>query len=277
MKDSHIAWTHHTFNGWIGCTRVSEECDRCYAAALDARYGYTKNGWGKGAPRKLRPDSAWREPLQWNNEAAEMGTRSRVFCASLADVFDAEVPPEWRARLFELVAATPSLDWLLLTKRPQLIRRQLEAIDVWKGMPLPNVWIGFSAGNQRNFDSRWRHVRTIPAAVRFCSYEPAIGPLVLPQHCQGNLHWLICGGETAQQKEQSRRMLPAWSRAIRDQSKKMGIPFFFKQWGNWIPTPAGDQRWFGKTAAFYREKSHMLDGTEHKQFPTSSSNKYQLL
>ena len=271
MQNSNISWTDNTFNGWIGCTRVSEECDQCYAAALDAKYKYTKSGWGKGAPRKLRPDSAWREPLRWNQEAEATGKRIRVFCSSLADVFDAEVPTEWRARLFELVAATPSLDWQILTKRPQLIRRQLEEIGFWKRMPLPNVWLGFSAGNQRNFDSRWRHVKAIPAAVRFCSYEPALGPLVLPTDAQGNLHWLICGGETSQKREESRLMLPAWGRDIRDQCQKMGIPYFFKQMGNWIPTATGEQRWFGKTAAFYRENFHLLDGTEHKQFPTPTT------
>lgn len=268
MKYSNIGWTDHTFNGWIGCTRVSEECDECYAAALDSKYHYTEQGWGKGAPRKLRPDAAWREPIRWNLEAEAAGRKTRVFCASLADVFDAEVPAAWRARLFDLISTTQQLDWLLLTKRPQLIRRQLQQIGVWDAKPLPNVWIGFSAGNQRNFDVRWPHIKQIPAVVRFCSYEPALGPLILPTDTKGSLHWLICGGETTPLKGEGRPMSPAWARSIRDQCSKQEIGFFYKQWGNWIPVTEDEQRWFGKTSAYYRNNGHLLDGVAWQQLPS---------
>ena len=270
MENSPIQWTDHTLNGWIGCTRVSEECDNCYAAALDKRYGYTAEGWGHGAPRKLRADSAWREPLGWNQQAAADGYRAKVFCSSLADVFDAEVPADWRARLFALIAATPHLDWQLLTKRPQLIQRQLKEIGIWNTLPLPNVWLGFSAGNQRNFEKRWPHVREVPATVRFCSYEPALGPLTLPSDFRGNLHWLICGGETNPRRDEGRRMLPEWARGARDQCGQFGVAFFFKQWGNWIPDASDQHSWLGKTAADYKTLGHQLDGKSYTEFPDAS-------
>src|SRR5258708_7584279 len=115
-KNSHIEWTHHTFNPWWGCTKVSPACDNCYAEAWAKRVG--NDVWGSKAPRRFFSDSHWKEPLKWQAQAAEEEERARVFCASMADVFEAR--PELdapRARLWKLIESTPNLDWLLLTKR----------------------------------------------------------------------------------------------------------------------------------------------------------------
>ena len=120
MKESKIEWTTHTFNPWIGCTKVSPGCAHCYAETLmDTRYGRAK--WGKGNPRSRTSAGNWKQPKRWDKEAAKLGERHRVFCASLADVFDGEVANEWRDALWKLIEATPNLDWLLLTKRPEVM------------------------------------------------------------------------------------------------------------------------------------------------------------
>jgi len=267
MIDSEISWTDNTWNPWIGCTRVSAECDRCYAASTDARYGYTPHGWGRGKPRKLTSAQNWSLPIRWNREAGIDGIRRKVFCASLADVFDTEVPDEWRARLFELIDSTPQLDWQLLTKRANQIRPALEKIGVWKKLPLPNVWLGFSAGNQKFFDLRWPLVREVPALVRFVSYEPALGPLRLPLDVRGNLHWLIAGGETSMRRNESRHMEPDWARSVRSQCHHLGVAFWFKQTGNRIKDETGEPRWYGKSSTFYKEHYELLDGVKHQEFP----------
>jgi Protein of unknown function (DUF5131) len=121
-ENSKIEWTDHTFNPWEGCQKVGPGCDHCYAEARNARFsGGTAIDWGPGAPRRRTPPANWRKPLQWNAAHAEFfakyGRRQRVFCASLADVFDDAVPDEWRIDLASMIVMTPNLDWLLLTKR----------------------------------------------------------------------------------------------------------------------------------------------------------------
>src|SRR5579871_6812298 len=127
-NETEISWTDSTFNPWIGCTNVSPGCDHCYAEAMAKRYSWAK--WGKH-PRRRTSQGNWRKPLQWNADANHFGRihgrRRRVFCASLADVFDNQVPRAWRADLFALIRATPELDWQLLTKRPQNIIKMLPA------------------------------------------------------------------------------------------------------------------------------------------------------
>src|SRR5690606_14613384 len=125
----------HTFNPWIGCTKVSPACDGCYAEAMmDKRYGRVKWGApGQGAGTRERTSKGnWSKPKAWDRKAKAAGTRPFVFCSSLADVFDNQVPAEWRRDLFELIRATPNLVWLLLTKRPQLIVKLSEEVD---GLP----------------------------------------------------------------------------------------------------------------------------------------------
>jgi protein gp37 len=266
MENSNISWCHDSFNPWYGCARVSEACRNCYAADLALTKGLLED-WGPGTVRKRTSEEYWRKPLRWNNEARRSGNRRRVFCASLADVFDAEVPTQWRADLFELIRKTPNLDWLLLTKRPQLIEEQLREISVWDSLPWRQIWFGTTMEDQRCFDERWPHLGRIPTPVRFVSYEPAMGPLILPESVQGELDWLIAGGETTMRKNQSRPSDPAWFRSVRDQCEHLGVSFHFKQWGNDLSMPDGSRRWVGKTARLYRETHHLLEGQVHQNFP----------
>jgi protein gp37 len=135
---TRIAWCDATFNPWVGCLRVSTACDRCYAAALSCRYGWRdgrgRDLWDVSADRKRTSSAYWRGPLRWNERAQAAGTRRRVFCASMADIFDNKVPTSWRVDLWSLIRSTPTLDWFLLTKRPQNIRDMLPT-DWGKGWP----------------------------------------------------------------------------------------------------------------------------------------------
>lgn len=238
-----IAWTHSTFNGWVGCTRVSPGCDHCYAEVLAKRTGLV--GWGPHAPRRLTSPANWRKPIRWNREAAAAGARRRVFCSSMADVFDNAVPAEWRDGLWETVRRTSWLDWQLLTKRPQNMPRMLP--PDWRD-GYPNVWLGTTCENQEEADRRIPVLLGIPARVRFLSCEPLIGPVSFRWakwvdhremlaakgsvgHLDGlaGIHWVIVGGESG---AGARPMDPAWARALRDQCAEAGVPFFFKQTGS---------------------------------------------
>jgi protein gp37 len=234
MKNSKIEWTDHTFNPWWGCTKVSPACENCYAETLAKRLG--KNVWGAKAPRRVLSEHHWKEPIKWNAQAAELGIRARVFCASMADVFeDRSVVNGPRERLWNLMAATPHLDWLLLTKRPENIEAMTPWIDVWP----QNVWLGTTVETQKYADERLPHLLKHPSAVRFVSCEPLLGPLDLRPWFRrlglDPLDWVIAGGESG---HRPRPMHPDWVISVRDQCVKAGVPFFFKQWGNWTPAPA---------------------------------------
>lgn len=234
-QDSKIEWTTHTFNPWRGCTKVSPGCKNCYAETLSVRNPKTLGVWGPNGTRVVAAESAWREPLKWDRAAKKAGERHRVFCASLADVFedwqgpmtaadgrwivkphlDSESGPEnwqlefpetfkvdpqgWRLltmgdvrkQLFNLIDATPCLDWLLLTKRPENITRMLPSAWTSDGKPGPlgptelvgtvphNVWLGTSVENQAAGDERIPHLLRTPAAVRFLSCEPLLSAVDL--------------------------------------------------------------------------------------------------
>jgi len=153
-----------------------------------------------------------------------------VFCASLADVFDNRAPGMAREDLFGLIRVTPELDWLLLTKRPQNIRKMLPAD--W-GSGYPNVWLGTTCEDQARYDLRWSVLSEIQASIRFISYEPAIGPLVL--HVDGpHPDWIICGGESG---PEARYMDPEWARILMCDCGDLGIPFFMKQMTGKEPIP----------------------------------------
>ncbi len=233
-EKTEIAWCDSTFNPWIGCQKVSPGCDNCYAEALmDKRYHRVE--WGPHGERKRTSEANWKQPLRWAKAARSTGKRPRVFCSSLADVFDNQIPPEWRRDLFHLIWATPELDWLVLTKRPENIGKMLlPAIGEAELWPWKNVWLGFTAEDQENYNRRWRHMREIPAVVRFCSYEPAIGPLRIPLDEVSEPEWIICGGESG---SGARMMDPQWAADIKSDCERMDIAFFMKQMTGRKPIP----------------------------------------
>lgn len=219
-ENSKIAWTHHTFNPWMGCVKVSAGCANCYAEKLvTGRMGL--DVWGVDASRKVTSVQNWKKPYKWDRDAALAGERHRVFCASLCDVFeDHRVAHEYRPRLFDLMRETPNLDWLLLTKRPERISSCLP--DSW--FPgWPNVWLGTSI-EDNSVVERAVHLRKVATIVRFVSYEPAIGPI--DQLNLEGINWLICGGESG---PRFREMKLTWAREIRDRCRQLNVPFFFKQ------------------------------------------------
>lgn len=246
-ENSKIEWTHHTFNPWWGCAKVSPGCDHCYAERDAARFMAGKVIWGVDAERREFGDKHWNEPLRWNRKAAEAGERHRVFCASMADVFDKNAPEGARERLWALIEATPNLDWLLLTKRIGNVGRMIP--DRWSVAIPKNVWLGASIVNQEEADRdipKLLAVKTM--GIRFLSMEPLLGPVDLTAHLasrhsvgsdhkfsdrmgiDGRIHWVIAGGESG---PHARPMHPAWAQSLRDQCKAAGVPFLFKQWGEW--------------------------------------------
>jgi protein gp37 len=226
--NTKIEWCDATFNPWVGCQKVSPACDHCYAEGWAKRTGQSSL-WA-GIRRRTTPDN-WRQPIKWNHEAERLGVRKRVFCASLADVFDNKVPPEWRHDLFRLIGSTPSLDWLLLTKRPQNIAKMLPSDFVLAGRPPHNVWLGTTVENQAEANRRIHHLRAVPAAVRFLSCEPLLD-LIVPDLT--GVAWVICGGESG---GGARKMQPMWARALRDDCAAEGVAFFMKQMTKKAPIP----------------------------------------
>lgn len=294
---SNIEWCDATFNPWIGCTKVSPACDHCYAErGFDLRRHVVQ--WGAGQARKRTSPANWKLPKRWNDqpfyECEVCGLRTdnpmraqckgphrsqhmwkparrRVFCASLADVFDNEVPAEWRADLFRLIEETPNLDWILLTKRVGNVRGM--APLPWIGGPIQhgpdptnihggwpdNVWLGATICNQDEADRDIPKLLDVPAAVRFVSIEPMLGPVdltdVVVRHGGGTedhfsalydadddeadtasyIDWVICGGESG---PHARPMHPHWARDLRDQCAAAGVPFFMKQMTKRAEIPA---------------------------------------
>ncbi|CAN7301203.1 phage Gp37/Gp68 family protein [Phyllobacterium sp. LjRoot231] len=258
-ENSAIEWCDHTFNPWEGCQKVSPGCDHCYAEARNQRFGGgTATNWGPGAPRRRTSASNWSKPHRWQRDALEFyglhGRRQRVFCSSLADVFDNAVDPSWRADLWQLIRDTPALDWQLLTKRPQNIKKMLPPFwDEIRG----HVWLGTSTEDQPEADRRVIHLTAVEPrpAVLFLSMEPflsgisfrwatwhPIGSKYLTNHLDGlrKLDWIIVGGESG---PHARPLHPDWVRMIRDQCKEANVPFLFKQWGEWKPLAANDGHW----------------------------------
>jgi protein gp37 len=301
-ENSKIEWTDHTFNPWMGCTKVSPGCQHCYAETLmDHRYKKVK--WGPQGARVRTSAAMWKKPLQWNEtwwvicevcgwrgvfnqfglcpvcqhpmEATMTRARQRVFCASLADVFeDHPQLEEWRTELFALIEATPNLDWLLLTKRPENVSNMVPY--GWMQNFPQNIWMGTSVENQKYADERIPALLRIPAKVRFLSCEPLLGNvdlhlnyLMVPDGYPDSgeeynyrfeyIHWVICGGESG---SQARPMHPDWARSLRDECQAAGVPFLFKQWGEYAPNTASDMIKVGKHKA-----GRLLDGREWNEFP----------
>lgn len=263
MENSKIEWCHHTFNPWEGCQKAGPGCDNCYAEARNKRFnGGTAINWGPGAPRQRMSEANWKLPLRWNRQAAKSGTRPRVFCASLGDVFDNAVSNEWREDLFNLIEVTPNLDWLLLTKRIGNVGNMLP-VPFDFDRHYPNVWIGATICNQAEADRDIPKLLEISAAKRFLSMEPLLGPVDLQRYMKRSIRvtddyldapdgsivngmkrlgkewirmeridWVIVGGESG---PNARPMHTDWARILRGQCQAAGVRFFFKQWGEWLP------------------------------------------
>lgn len=315
-----IEWADSTFNPWMGCTKVSPACDHCYAERDTRRFGRVQ--WGAGQSRVRTSTANWKKPIQWNKQAfvecPECGwrgnwseaderngccpncnhlprlfthARRRVFCASLADVFDNDVDPAWRRDLFDLIELTPNLDWMLLTKRIGNVFRLVADARTHDWLAgRRNVWIGATICNQEEADRDIPKLLAVPATVRFLSIEPMLGPINLDRFMVGDghdaphfrepIHWIICGGESG---PNARSMHPDWARGLRDQCAAAGVPFLFKQWGEWAPADNwsseiqedhdvrgltdGISIRIGKKAA-----GRMLDGVQHDGYPKGSSS-----
>jgi len=205
---------------------------------------FTFNPWGSNGTRVVAWEAMWREPVKWDKKAEAAGVRHRVFCASLADVFEGEdtMPPDAidkvtpaRRRLGQMILDTPNLDWLLLTKRPENVMRY--ARDMWcrfdDSYPLPpNVWLGVSVEDQATADERIPHLLRVPATIRFLSVEPLLGPVDLMLLGGQRIHgvdWVIVGGESG---HGARRFELDWARSIQSQCDKANVPWFFKQAGS---------------------------------------------
>ena len=246
-----ISWCRHTFNPWWGCVKVSEACRYCYAERDSNRFA--PGLWGADAERRVSSEKIWGDPLRWDRAAKRVGERRRVFCASMADVFEArdDLNPA-RARLWALIAATPNHVWLLLTKRPQEILSRIPS--AWVEALPPNVWVGTSVENETAARERIPHLFAVPAKVLFLSCEPLLGPVDLRQYldvgagcpldcaaCDHKIDWVIVGGESG---PSARPMHPDWARSLRDQCAANRVAFHFKQWGEWAPRTRDDGKPF---------------------------------
>jgi protein gp37 len=254
-ENSKIEWTDHTWNPWLGCTKVGPPCDHCYAESMmDLRYGRVR--WGAGEDRVRTSAANWNLPLKWDRAAAAAGKIATVFCLSLGDIWDNEVDPLWRRDAFAVMDRTPNLLYLLLSKR---IGNACKMCDPLAGNPpLPrNAALGATMATQDEWERDLPKLkdagRDLGARFTFASVEPMLGPIdtkkALPD-------WVICGGESGRG---ARPMNPQWARDLRDQCAVGGVPFFFKQWGEW---PASMDFRIGKKAAGRR-----LDGIEHNGIP----------
>jgi protein gp37 len=287
-ESTKIQWADHTFNPWRGCTKVSAGCANCYAETQSKRNTGTLGVWGPNGTRVVASESMWEEPLRWNRQAKADGVRRRVFCASLADVFedwrgpmvdshgcrlvehgggwyDATFDPNRpdltiqtvRQGLFDLIDDTPNLDWLLLTKRLENIVDMMPGsgwvTDKHRCIPVrPNVWLGTSVENQQTADERIPHLLKVPAAVRFLSVEPMLGPVSLDisrwvecyhaghggrdheadhGECACHLDWVIVGGESG---GKARPCRVEWVRSLVRQCQNSAVPCFVKQLGGHV-------------------------------------------
>jgi protein gp37 len=229
MAETSIEWTQgangepgYTFNIVWGCEKVSPACKNCYAETWAKRYGF--DVWGADKPRRTFGAAHWKEPIRWNTAAEKAQSMRSVFCSSMADVFeDHPTLAAERIKLWDLIKATPWLKWLLLTKRPENVRRMVPStwLDEWPA----NVFPGFTAENQEWYDRRHDHaLLTRTETPWFVSYEPALGPIDF----RGlfGIAWLIVGGESG---AGARPMMLSWVRSARDQANAAGVPFFLKQ------------------------------------------------
>lgn len=307
-EQTAIAWCDSTFNPWIGCSKMSPACDHCYAeVSTPARA--LGIAWGPAAERRRTSQANWGQPLRWHARRGEFESthnrRQRVFCASLADVFDNTVDPQWREDLFELIRATPSLDWLLLTKR---IGNASSMLPPDWGAGWRNVWLGATVCDQAEADRDVPKLLSVPAAIHWLSVEPLLSRISLnptwlcgdpfdtqPQPHLGSeqVDWIVVGGESG---PNARPMHPIWPRILRDRCREARVPFLFKQHGEWLPAMDANsaqldgstsRHWLGQCGHTYnanepamrsgyanmlrvgrKAAGRLLDGRQHDAYPT---------
>ena len=333
MTMTKIEWADRTWNPVTGCTPISEGCENCYASRMAKRL-VGRCGYSADEPFRvtLHPDRL-EQPLRWEKP-------QRIFVCSMGDLFHPDIPIEFVAEVFDVMASwklkcrkkecehdelcwhDPGHTYMILTKRPQRIAETFEKmiehvgrhwpgdmalnvsleVDDW---PLPNVWLGVTAENQQRADERIPILLQIPAAVRFVSVEPMLGPVRLDRlsrhstqddwiyfdnaltgfkaHKAGGwfenkLDWIICGGETG---PGARPMHPDWAMSLQDQCQVAGVPFFFKQWGEWVsPSQMPGETYreiedFGNGIGITnnprrvgkKRAGRLLDGREWSEFP----------
>lgn len=221
-----IQWCDHTFNPVVGCTKVSAACDFCYAEKWALRAGRPEL-W-QGDRQRTSPHN-WKEPLRWNATAKAEGRRAKVFCASLADVFDNQWDPQWRADLVTLINKTPCLDWLLLTKRPQNIAKMWPSAFINPHPWFPNVWFGTTVESQQEADRRIPHLLNVPAVMRFLSIEPLLEAIEIGQWLP-RISWAIIGGESGAANR--RPFSTTWAIDLIRQCRATGPAVFVKQLGS---------------------------------------------
>jgi protein gp37 len=234
-----IEWTDSTWNPVTGCTEVSPGCDHCYAKTFAERWrGIPGHYFEHGFDVQLRPDKL-ELPLRWRKPR-------RIFVNSMSDLFHDDVPDDYIGKAWEVMSRCPQHTFQILTKRHGRMRSLLKA-STFNSPPLPNVWLGVSAENQQWADIRIPALLDTPAAVRFISAEPLLGPIDLTRWLNGgfgtvapaDIDWVIVGGESGRG---ARPMHPGWARSLRDECDAAGVPFLFKQRGEWTWNEPGQFR-----------------------------------
>lgn len=227
ITSNTIPWAHETWSPWHGCRKRSPGCKNCYAESLDKRFQAGAH-WGRGRPRRELSSAHWKQPLQWDRKAAREGTRYRVF-PSMCDPFDDEVDAPMRERFFDLIRATPNLDWLLLTKCAA------EMMDLLFGKSFSNVWLGVSVEDPVYAQDRIPLLVALRPCVPvlFVSYEPALERVDFP-HVPGfgAIDWLIIGGESHPHRAKARPFNPMWALDALDACEAHGVAPFMKQMGS---------------------------------------------
>lgn len=279
MSVTSIEWTKRpgtigeTWNPTTGCNKVDRGCKNCYAEIMHKRLramGQVKYLAPFLDGAKVHPDTL-DIPLKWKKPRT-------VFVNSMSDLFHLHIPVEFIISVFDVMERTPQHTYLILTKRPE------RALDFWKCMEQtrpgwkcpPNVWMGTSANDQKSADERVPILLQLDGCLLFLSYEPATGPLNLSRiyfatmfldALEGDrrLNWVIAGGESG---HKAVPMEPGWALAVRDQCRKAGVPFFFKQWGTWHPvTLPTDWMYTGDHVRGKDKGFNVLDGETFQQFP----------
>jgi len=213
-----IEWTEKTWNPTTGCTKVSAGCKYCYAERITKRF---PNHFPNGFRFTLHPERL-NEPRRWKKP-------SLIFVNSMSDLFHEEMPLDFLKQVFHVMRETPWHIYQVLTKRHERLAELVPELEPWPG----NVWIGVSVENA-SYKHRIDYLRRVPAAVRFISFEPLIGPIGEVDFT--GIHWIIVGGESGPKRRPIRE---AWVVELRDQALEQGVAFFFKQWGGYSPKSGG--------------------------------------